>query len=56
MHLDYLGTAAVLLNGFFEGHLAMEELEEAIEELARTMWLSPAVVAEVLRRAREVSK
>jgi hypothetical protein len=26
-------------------------LEEAVEELARTIWLSPAVVAEVLRRA-----
>ena len=48
--------AAVLLGGFLEGHLGIGELEEAIEELARTIWLSPAVVAEVLRRAREMSK
>jgi len=56
MRLDYLGTAAVLLDGFLEGHLGIGELEEAIEELARTIWLSPAVVTEVLRRAREMSK
>lgn len=56
MRLDYLGTAAVLLAGFLEGHLGIEELEEAIEDLARTIWLSPAVVAEVLRRAREMSR
>jgi predicted nucleic acid-binding protein len=56
LHLNYLGTAAVLLKGFLEGHLGIGELEEAVEELARTIWLSPAVVAEVLKRAREASK
>jgi uncharacterized protein len=48
MHLEYLGTAAVLLDGFLGGHLPMRELEEAVEQLARTIWLSPAVVTEVL--------
>jgi uncharacterized protein len=56
MQLDYVGTAAVLLNGFVESHFEIGELEEAVEELARTIWLSPAVVTEVLRRAREASK
>jgi uncharacterized protein len=55
MHLEYLGTAAVILNGLLEGHFGMSELEEAVEELARTIWLSPAVVTEILRRARESS-
>ena len=54
--LDYRGTAAVLLQAFLEGHLRFGELEAAVDELARTIWLSPAVVTEVLRRAREVSK
>ena len=56
MHLNYLGTAAVLLAGFLKNHVTMGELEEAIEELSSTIWLSPAVVAEVLRRAREAKK
>jgi len=30
--------------------------EEAVEELSSTTWLSPAIVAEVLRRAREAKK
>ena len=54
--MDYRGTAAVLLQAFLEGHLRFGELEEAVDELARTIWLSPAVVTEVLRCAREVSK
>ena len=56
MHLDYLGTAAVLLDGFLKSHVTMGELEEAVEALSSTIWLSPAVVAEVLRRAREAKK
>lgn len=53
---EYRGTAALLLEGFVAGHLDIGELEAAVGELAQTIWLSPAVVAEVLRRAREVSK
>ncbi|MBI3049211.1 MAG: hypothetical protein HYY76_12965 [Acidobacteria bacterium] len=45
-----------MLEGFVAGHLDIGQLEGAVEELAQTIWLSPAVVAEVLRRAREVSK
>jgi predicted nucleic acid-binding protein len=56
IHVEYLGTAAVLLRGFMEGHYGIQEFEDAIEALARTIWLSPAAVAEVLRHAREGSQ
>jgi predicted nucleic acid-binding protein len=56
MNLDYVGTAAVLLEAFLEGHLNFEEIEDAVNDLSRTMWISPAVVAEILKRAREAKK
>jgi hypothetical protein len=31
----------------------MEELEDAVHDLAGVLWLSPSVVATVLKRARE---
>lgn len=55
-HVEYLGTAPVLLKGLIDGHYGIREFEASIAELARTIWLSPAVVAELLRRAREVSR
>lgn len=54
--IAYLGTAGVLLEAFFHKHLALEEFEEAVEALCRVLWISPAVVAEILRRAREAKK
>ncbi|MBI4455894.1 MAG: hypothetical protein HY644_08350 [Acidobacteria bacterium] len=56
MGLEYMGTAAVLLEAFIKGHLKFQQLEETVEELSKTMWLSPAVVTEILRRAREKKK
>ena len=56
MNLEFLGTAAVLLAGFLKQCLTLEELEEAVEELSRVIWLSPAVVAEILKRARQARK
>ncbi|HXV64804.1 MAG TPA: hypothetical protein VEK15_29165 [Vicinamibacteria bacterium] len=56
MGLSYLGTAAVLLRAFLERHFGFEELEDAVTALSRTIWISPAVVAEILKRAREEEK
>ncbi len=53
LNLVYLGTAGVLLEAYGRGLLPFEELEEAVVDLSKVMWLSPAVVAEVLRVARE---
>lgn len=51
--LDYMGTAGVLLEAFLLRHLTLSELEDAVVALARVMWLSPGVVATILRIARE---
>lgn len=56
LDLEYVGTAGVLLEGFLGGHLTFQQLEEDVQDLSRTIWLSPAVVAEILKRAREVKK
>ncbi len=56
MDLPRVGTAAVLLEACTEGLLGLAELEEAVLELARAMWVGPDVVAEIMRRAREVAR
>jgi uncharacterized protein len=54
--VEYTGTAGVLYQAFRKGILSYPDLEDAVTALAGVMWLSPLVVAEVLRRAREVAK
>ncbi len=56
MHLEFLGTAGVLLEAFLKGRLTLEELEDAVQELSGVIWLSPTVVTEILKRAREAGK
>ena len=56
MRLEFLGTAGVLLEAFLQGVLKLGELEEAVKELSNIMWLSPAVVSEILKRAREAKR
>jgi predicted nucleic acid-binding protein len=54
--VELTGTAGVLLEAFIKGNMKQEQLEEAIKDLSATIWLSPAVVAEILKRAREAIK
>lgn len=49
----HVGTAGVLLEACLRRHLALGELETTLRDLTEILWLSPAVVAEVLRLARE---
>jgi predicted nucleic acid-binding protein len=51
--LDYMGTAGVLLEAFVRRRLTHAELEDAVVTLARVIWLSPSVVATILKTARE---
>jgi hypothetical protein len=51
--VTFLGTAGMLFHAFVKKHLTLAELEDAIEVLSRTIWLAPAVVADVLRKAPE---
>lgn len=53
MGVRYVGTAGVLLAAFRGQHLSYEELEEVILDLTTALWLSPDVVTEILRRARD---
>ncbi len=56
MEVAFLGTAGMLFQGFAREHLTLAELEDAVEELSKTIWLAPAVVAEVLKKAREAER
>ena len=49
----HVGTAGVLLEACLQRHLDLGELEATLRDLTEILWLSPAVVAEVLRLARE---
>jgi len=46
----------MLFHGFVRKQLTLAELEDAVEELSKTIWLAPAVVAEVLKKAREAER
>ena len=48
----HVGTAGVLLEACLRRRLDLEELETTLRDLTQILWLSPAVVAEVLRLAR----
>jgi predicted nucleic acid-binding protein len=51
--VDFVGAAGVLLEAFLEEHLTLEGLEGALVDLSGVTWLSPQVVATVLKLARE---
>jgi predicted nucleic acid-binding protein len=51
--IQYLGTAGVLLHAYRQKHLALGEFEDAIGDLTGVLWLSPTVVAAIMRLARE---
>ena len=54
--VSHLGTAGALLEGYMRWCLGLEELNVALGDLGRVLWLSPTVVAEVLRFARETKR
>ena len=46
----------MLFHGFVRKHLTLAELEDAVDELSKTIWLARAVVAEVFKKAREADR
>ena len=56
MGIIFLGTAGMLFHAFVKKHLTLADLEDAVEELSETIWLAPAVVADVLKKAREANR
>lgn len=51
--MEFIGTGAVLLEARLRGILRKTEFAESLRELGKVMWLSPEVVAELLRLAEE---
>jgi len=56
MGVAFVGTTGMLFHGFVRKHLTLTELEDAVDELSKTIWLAPAVVVEVLKKAREAER
>ena len=48
-----VGTAGVLLEACLGAYLDLEDLEAVLQDLIQVLWISPTVVAELLRLARE---
>lgn len=51
--VEYLGTAGTLLEAYLLQHLNLGELEVLLRDLSQILWISPVVISEVLRLARE---
>ena len=51
--VEHVGTVGVLLEAYLRQYLDLGELETTLRDLGRILWLSPSVVAEVLKLARE---
>jgi predicted nucleic acid-binding protein len=56
MGITFLGTAGMLFHTFVKKHLTLAELEDAVEALSQTIWPAPAVIADVLKKAREADR
>ncbi|MGQ9597232.1 MAG: DUF3368 domain-containing protein [Thermoproteota archaeon] len=54
--LKYQGTAMILYEAYVRGKLNYDELIEELAKLSRVMWVSSDVMAEILRRAKEVRR
>ena len=54
--VQFCGTAGMLLRAFVKKHLTLDQLDDAVQELSKTIWLAPAVVAEILKTAREAKR
>ena len=56
MGVTFLGTAGLLFYAFVRKHLTLAELEDVVQALSQTIWLAPAVVADILKKARKVDR
>jgi predicted nucleic acid-binding protein len=54
--IAYIGTAGVLLEAYLRRRLTLAGLEDVPTDLTKVLWLSPSVVAAVLKKAREAKQ
>lgn len=50
----HTGTAGLLFEAFLQGFLSYQELIELLQELGKVAWMSPELLAGIIRKAREV--
>ncbi len=54
--IEIIGSAGALFAAFRIGALDLAEMEDAVKDLARVLWISPDIVADILKRAREMNQ
>ena len=54
MEIDHVGTAGVLFESFIRRLIDYEQLLELMEKLGNGEWISPELLAGIIRKAREV--
>ena len=54
--VNYVGTVGAMLDAYLQQLMNLGELETTVRDLSQILWLSPVVVAEVLRLAREAKR
>lgn len=55
-HLKYTGTVMILFQAMNKNLMNYDEFIDALGELAKVMWISPDVIGEIIKRAKEVKK
>lgn len=56
LRIAHIGTAGLLFEAFLHKLMDYEKLLELLEELGKVAWVSPELLAGMLRRAREVEQ
>lgn len=56
LKIDHFGTAMVPYEAFVRGRISYDELVTILTDLSKVLWVSPAVIAEMFRRAQEARK
>ena len=54
--IEHVGTLMVPYEAVIKGLIRYNELVSILSELSKVLWVSPAVIAEILRKAEEVRK
>jgi len=54
--IEHVGTLMVPYKAVIKGLIRFNELVSILSDLSKVLWVSPAVIAEILRKAEEVRK
>jgi len=54
--IEHMGTLMIPYEAVIKGLIRYEELVSILSDLSKVLWVSPAVIVEVLRKAQEVRK